>query len=630
MQLDRFKEILNSFDTTRSDHELNEVLEYYNALSYIDNIKNFKGFSTAEEKKYSALKPRLHKLIANYFDSIDASNLSEKIAKPSVNYHGNVITLLVKHGLQDKIAATILLPALRTSGIPLTKILESKQLVNTYDSEIRNLINSEVKNAEIIIGKLLEKASRKQVNLPASFTPADATSLIDKYIDDEDNNPNYLELVANSRPSKSTGITAKLKLKAKQRHDAWNSEFFKDNKGGVAFGIGVSIVDDQEEPLVVVTEENQTTKFVYGRKWLDKNRDPAAIVGVFISLFQFIDSNAILSLPAYIHELGVFERLMMKGKDAYPKGVAFQFKEMTSFYQTLMYDHYLREHDTNLEQVIEWFFGEYLSKAYHAEGLKYTPSTQASTYLEKCRHVFAEMDSVIKQFSLFVENGELDQELLRITSDSYAYADIPSLVDNKYVYTTNDDTIAGVLHHLYSDQSRITYISEDLKGSTLVELLTKHTVKYTDFHEYQTPLIDELIKLGILKNTNDVIELESRKQIAMLRNLFRVGAINYNLVSPEARVQIDKMIAKGWLKIESSLLTKEEASLFNYYLNQKEFSNGLDLRNSYLHGSQGSGDDETEHYRTYVIALELLMILVLKINDDFTIKNSAIPQAQAI
>lgn len=623
MQLDRLKEILDSFDTTRNDYELNQVLEYNNALSYLDNIKKFNGISSAEEKRYSSLKPHLYKLIANYFGSIDASNLSEKIAKPSVNYHGDMVALLVKNGVQDKIPATTLLPALKASRISLSRILENKQLVSTYDSEIRDLINSEVKNAEIIIGKLLEKSSKKEVNLPASFSPADATSLIDKYIDDEDNNPNYLELVANSRPNKSTGINAKLKLKAKQRHDAWTNEFFKDNQGGIAFGIGVSIVDDQEEPLVVVTEENQTTKFAYSRKWLDKNRDPAAIVGVFISLFQFIDSNSILSLPAYTHELGVFERLMMKGKDAYPKGVAFQFKEITSFYQTLMYDHYLRGHDTNLELVIEWFFNEYLSKTYHAEGLKYTPSTQASTYLEKCRHVFAEMDSVIKQFSLFVENGELDQELLRITSESYAYADIPSLVDNKYAYPADDNTIIGVLHHLYSDQSSITYISEDLKGGTLPELLTKHTVKYSDFHHYQTPIIDELINVGVLKNTNDIIEFVSPKQVAMLRKLFRVGAINYNLVSPEARVQIDAMVTKGWLKIESSLLTKEESSLFNYYLNQKDFSDGLDLRNKYLHGSQGSGDDETEHYKTYIIALELLIILVLKIDNDFSLKRSS-------
>ena len=99
--------------------------------------------------------------------------------------------------------------------------------------------------------------------------------LLEEYIDSEDANPNYLELIASSKINKSAGINAKLKLKAKQRHDAWTNEFFKDNQGGIAFGLMVSIVDEQEDPLIV-TEEDRTTKFAYGRKWLDKNREPGA------------------------------------------------------------------------------------------------------------------------------------------------------------------------------------------------------------------------------------------------------------------------------------------------------------------------------------------------------------------
>ena len=532
------------------------------------------------------------------------------------------MTLLVKYSIQNKLSAVTLLSTLKTAGVPVGTILESKQLVAAYDDEIRNLINSDIKNAEIVIGKLLEKDSRKQTNLPASFTPADTSNIIEQYIDYENSNPNYLELVATARPNKSNGLNAKLKLKAKQKHDAWTNEFFKDNQEGVAFGVVVSIVNEQDEPLVI-TQEESTTKFAYSRRWLDDNREPAEIIEAFITLFQFIDRNGILTLPAYTHELGIFERLAIKGRDSYPKGISFQFKEITAFYQTLMYDRYLREDNTNLEEVMSWFFTRYLSETYGAEGLNYTPSTQASTYLEKCRHVFAEMDSVIKQFSLFVENGELDHELLQLTSESYPFKDIPSLLDAKYAYPTKNDDINGILHLLFSDQSSIIYINEDLKGGDLIDLLVNHEIKYDDFHAYQTPTIDELIRLDILQNSDGVIKFENKKQIVMLRKLFKVGTVNYNQVSPEARLEIDAMVQKKWLKIESSLLTENESSLFNYYLNQREFSDGLDLRNKYLHGSQGSGEDETEHYRTYIIALELLIMLAIKIDNDFFLSNSS-------
>ena len=63
------------------------------------------------------------------------------------------------------------------------------------------------------------------------------------------------------------------------------------------------------------------------------------------------------------------------------------------------------------------------------------------------------MDSVIKQFKLLVENGTIDQDLLSITSESSKYKEIPSQVDGKYIYATDAQEIAFILHYLFSDQS---------------------------------------------------------------------------------------------------------------------------------------------------------------------------------
>jgi Insertion element 4 transposase N-terminal len=59
----------------------------------------------------------------------------------------------------------------------------------------------------------------------------------------------------------------------------------------------------------------------------------------------------------------------------------------------------------------------------------------------------------------------------------------------------------------------------------------------------------------------------------------------------------------------------------HYYLNQVDFSNGPDLRNKYLHGSQVGADDEKQHLDTYITALKLLVALVIKINDDFCLRD---------
>ncbi len=180
----------------------------------------------------------------------------------------------------------------------------------------------------------------------------------------------------------------------------------------------------------------------------------------------------------------------------------------------------------------------------------------------------------------------------------------------------------GLSHSQIKKLTNVVTTSVHEKGLFYRVRTPEYIYQRLGFQHYQLSAIDKLIELNILSMTPNAVIFRSKKQVAMLHKLFKVGAINYNLVSPEARTEIDSMIAKEWLITKNSLLTKEESSLFNYYLNQKDFGNGLDLRNKYLHGSQGSGDDETEHYRTYIIAIELLMLLVLKINNDFFINDS--------
>ena len=76
-------------------------------------------------------------------------------------------------------------------------------------------------------------------------------------------------------------------------------------------------------------------------------------------------------------------------------------------------------------------------------------------------------------------------------------------------------------------------------------------------------------------------------------------------------------MAKGWVTRHSSLLTDAEGKYFNYFLNGMDFSNGPELRNKYLHGSQANADGEDAHFNTYITGLRLTVALVIKMNDDF-------------
>jgi Transposase IS116/IS110/IS902 family len=214
-------------------------------------------------------------------------------------------------------------------------------------------------------------------------------------------------------------------------------------------------------------------------------------------------------------------------------------------------------------------------------------------------------------------------ELLSMTSGHLVYKQIPSTVPGKYVYVTDHNDIRSIQHLLFSDQSHLGYIDEELNAGSLAELLLSNRVTYDRFADHQKPGIDLLLIRGVLVNDDSQIKLASTAQFLALRELWNNDAGNYWHHSPSGRAAIDTMVADGWLERRSTLLTTPEADYINYFLNQAGPTGGPDLRNRYLHGSQADGDDNVVHLHTYLIALRLLIALAIKINDDLCLRTDA-------
>lgn len=82
---------------------------------------------------------------------------------------------------------------------------------------------------------------------------------------------------------------------------------------------------------------------------------------------------------------------------------------------------------------------------------------------------------------------------------------------------------------------------------------------------------------------------------------------------------IDEMSAEGELCYEETLFSRAEHSYLNYMLNKAQWSNGLDLRNRYIHGTF-SKYNEAIQQENYWQFLMLTVMVILKINDEFCLK----------
>lgn len=616
---ERAVKILEDYDPS-SPRTTSDIIELYNVQLLVKGNLFPKTYPDSRREACRALIPELHKAIGKFFGAIDDANIASVVVDVDYEYHADLLHLLSQYKVYERCTAATVLPVLEKTNIAVGDMLSSEKLVQLYDQEVRAWLVSDPRNAEHLIRKYLEKDVRHSIHLPRSFTNGDARTLLDNYLDSDGANPNFVQLIATAGKAPNTGIDAKLKLKARRWHAAWTEDFFKHNTGTES-GCEVSISDTQAEPFMG-SHQGLVAKLSYGRRWLEDNLDFPTILNNFLYLFGFANHHMLLTLPSYQAQLSVFERFMgVTGKDAYRTGVAFQFSDQSSYLQTVMYSHFLQTKGIELESVIAWFFAEYLKEEFGAAKLKFIPSSKTSSYLERSRHLFSEMESVIKQFSLYVENGELDTDLLTITSDQVRYKDIPSSLTGKYVYASDNQDIRSILYLLFSDQSGLTYINENLRGRDAALLLIENQVAYDDFADYQKGSVDYLIGLRVLEDTGKRVQFSNANQIVILKAIFSTGATSYYHYSAEAHTCIDDMVSKGWLVRRESLLTDPEGSYFNYYLNNLEFSNGPGLRNKYLHGSQVGADDEKQHFHTYITALKLLIALIIKINDDLCLRD---------
>lgn len=626
----RVAELADRFEPLDASMTTTDVLEYYNVLQYLEHGLLPNAYTDEEREQAKAQIPRIRSAVARYFTSIDSADFAVKTSDVDYSYHGELLQLLGQNKAFERCDAGTVLPALDSAGVHLGELLASRELVRAYDREVRDLLLASPDAAEHLVRKYLQNDRDADVHLPRSFAPADARRLLEKYIDREDANPNYVGLIANAREIRDAGIDAKLKLRAKRRREEIVDALFHDSDG-FKTGCEVSISDTQEKPVVfeMDTSDGLVARYTYSRGWLEQScHDNAGILDNFLFLFGFVDRQGLLVLPSYPSQFGVLERAMgTTGSTEYRTGAAFRAVDMSSLLQVRLYRGFLESKGLELERVISWFFQDYLVDEFGAANFTFAPSGDGA-YLQRVRHLFAEMESVANQYALFARDGELDRELLTMASEQVRYKEIPSLLDGKYVCPTDGEEVAAVLHLLFSDQSSLHYISEDLRADSAADLLANNEVRYDDFHDYQRPAVDHLLHLGVFENAGLHVRLASPEQVRILKALFATEAASYFHLSDAGRAEADAIVARGWATRRSSLLTDAEGKYFNYLLNGTEFSNGPALRNKYLHGAQANGYGESAHFHAYLTALRLTVALVIKINDDLALAAAETSRAQ--
>lgn len=458
----------------------------------------------------------------------------------------------------------------------------------------------------------------------------DKEYIISRYLESDSPNLNYVRLICQNKDEQKNLILSPLiKVKANKLAEKLNDELMNDERTVIVEQkVGIEFSNIEGIKPCSFKMENDIPKYTYSVRFI-KQCDNVQLIANSCYLFNWMNRHFLLELINKNSEVDVLESIAFDmSKNAYPAFNYFLTKNRISLCQLCGYNDILTGMQTSVEQELKKFYEVHLKDKYNYPSLVLNFPNVTDSWLNKCRVLLPELDSVVKQYNTYVEYDEVDIDIIKY-SKPLKVTEGKSLLINKYFEINKDNIdISRVLYNMFASGAMLNYVEpyKDKHYHCLYDLLSnENSVSYNNYEDDQKHEIDFLVNQNILKkDDNGLLSLFNIEQTIALQSLWEYHACAYWHYNTEGRNALDEMFTKGWVVKKDNLLTTEERKYFSYCLDNSEFTNGLAYRNHYAHGSTPPKDNENIHQTAYFTILKLLTILILKIEDDLWSASKAL------
>lgn len=617
--LEKSAMLLEAFDENEEYKDINRIIELYNVQELVNSGVHLKEWDDEKIEYYKKSCVLLAKVLGRFFGKINDENFQQLTRSVCIGYIEDYWKLFVKFKVFKKVSGEVFTEYINNPEATLYVLLQQEELVKHFGRELADVLRISPQTPRLIISKFLQRNEQKCLyHFPKELAPSEYERILQSYVDSDTANLNHLQLLVNAQSSKECPISDKLRLSAKRACTTyWEKHPFTGVQ--IGYGIGVEFADVPEIKSVKKSEDN-TYRITYDIKWLLENLDYPTILNNFRYIFEQFDECCRSTLVSVKSQLGIFERtLSTRGVKEFIKGNHFNIGENLSTMQVKGCYDILKHNGVRLEDVLKWFFEEYLPQEFGVNGFRFNSPSDGTTLVEKCRTIASEMDGVLKQFRMYVQDGQIDRELFEMSSEHIVFSNLSGFAEDKYAYANSDD-IQNEQFLLFSDQSHLYYIEKyKNKYNRFCDLVIQEDVLISDFWEYQQEKIQWLIgKDIVIKTPEGYLKLNVPK-VYILKDLYDHDVICPQYYDSELRSVVDEWCKSGDLRLENSLFSKPEQDYLNYELNKSSFSNGLDLRNKYAHSTYP--EDEKIQFVDYIRLLKIMILVITKINEEFCLRG---------
>ena len=610
--------ILDSFDVA-NNYNLNQVVELENIVRIVKSIECPKNITPEKFKEYRDKTSEISRFVSSYFQQLDLSDIEIIFQNTWTYYSLDILELLERFELLQKVPDSSVQNLLDKKLISLIHILKCKGWVKKFSQVITDYMMNNKDAAEIIIKYYLVKdfAENEDITFPKALTEEKKISVLNYYIDGAfEPHPNYLELIENAPILDELHIGDKLRLKAKKAKEKYWEKHFSE-RSSFSYGSIASFQEIDEEKNESYNETDHHVYCTYSKKWVREHHDYPTLLNNFIFLFDFFDSE--LRCQFVLKKKSTLDELLAKseGIKHYPIRSQFTTERMICFTILSAYMRELEDYGISIEDLFDYFFNDYLKENFGISDFEFKKPSKAVSLSERIKLLYIEMDGILKQLKYYIEDGRVDKELMAISSNPVRIGELKSFLEQKYAYLKAENL---------KEEMRFLFTFNLMFGmnfvwngyESLVQIISKEHLFVTDFAKPAQGWINWLVERGSLCLKDDGSLGLNIARCALLYDLYENEVVCFAHQKAKPREILDELVKNEEVEVESAVFSRQERDYYNYVLNKKEFSNSLDLRNAFLHGSFYGTDEELQ--QAYIETLKIFIMIVVKANEEFCLK----------
>lgn len=609
---------------SESASTLTDVIELFHIKKLIDNDCRLKCWSDAQFNQIKENIKDYNVIIAKHFAKLNKNSLENCYDALNWECRQAFWDIIDQFKLFNVVDNNFVKHVAKGKQNDLTKILHCRSVVEKFKIELRLIMLEDSNTAHTLINHYIAKHDNitdRKIYIPSNLSMDDKVTIINSYLDSKDPNLNYVRLICQNKDDKNgLVLDPQTRVKAERLAQKLNDKLMSDSRTvKISHKLAIAFSNENSIAPADYRIEEDCLTYLYSVKYI-RSCNSIELVENCKTLFYWINRHGLLELINKSSEIDGLEIAFMdKSRNTYPDYSYFHQKNELALYQIYGYNKVLAQLNTSLEQMLKKFYEGHLFNKYGYPALKLNYPNLEDSWLNKCRILFPELDSVVKQYNTYVLYNEIDKDIIRL-SKPLKMTEGKSLLLNKY-YEINEDSseLCAILNYLFGSSSLLSNVKPFKKKRyhNLFNLLNSEEVYYENYEDYQRSNIDFLISHNVIKKSKSgQLFIPSNDLKIILKSLWEYRACSYWHHSEKGMKYLDEMVDRGWLIKSDNLLTKEEKQYFSYYMDNGEFTNGFAYRNLYAHGCIISEDDTEKHHIAYWVFLRLLTILILKIEDD--------------